>query len=189
MGVKNGTDYHEAERMSDFAFRMMVFLFNLVDFFYPHLDKRVQKFGLQNGMVVVDYGCGPGRYTTRFARKVGESGGVYAVDIHPLAMEAVKKKTEKNGLKNITPVLANGYDSGLPDALADRVCAIDMFFGIKDPTAFLGELKRITKPDGILIIDDGHQSRLETRRKILASGYWEIREESKDHLKCAPTTG
>jgi ubiquinone/menaquinone biosynthesis C-methylase UbiE len=184
MGVKKRAECRESERMSDFTFRGMDFIFKVVDFVYPHIDQRLQNFGIQTGMTVVDYGCGPGRYTTRLARRVGNSGKVYAVDIHKLAIEAVKKKIKKQGLKNVKPVLARGYDCGIPDAIADIVCAIDMFFGIKDPTAFLGELKRITKSEGILVIDDGHQSREETKRKILNSEHWEIKEESKDHLKC-----
>jgi ubiquinone/menaquinone biosynthesis C-methylase UbiE len=135
-------------------------------------------------MTVVDYGCGPGRYTTRFAQLVGEEGRVYAVDIHELAVEAVKRKITELGLRNVEPVLAGGYDSRLPDQVADIVCALDIFFGIQEPTPFLGELRRITKPDGLLIIDDGHQPRRETLRKLLDSGHWVVVEESKDHLKC-----
>jgi ubiquinone/menaquinone biosynthesis C-methylase UbiE len=137
----------------------------------------------------VDYGCGPGRYTTRFARLVGETGMVYAVDIHELAIEAVKREIARHELENVRPILARGYESGIADNVADVVCAIDMFFIIKASTAFLGELKRITKPDGVLVIDDGHQSREETVQKINASGHWAIFEESKDHLKCRPVHG
>ena len=82
--------------------------------------------------------------------------------------------------------MAKGYNSGIPDGVADVVCAIDTFFAISDPSAFLKELQRITHPEGFLVIDDGHQSRKETKRKIAASGYWEVMEESKDHLKCKP---
>ena len=179
-------DRRGSERMSDFSFRGMELIFKVVDFVYPYIDKRVQRFGIQPGMTVVDYGCGPGRYTTRFAYLVGERGKVFAVDIHELAIEALKNKIEKQGLKTVTPVLAKGYDSGIPDGVADIVCAIDMFFAINDPTIFLEELRRITNPEGFLTIDDGHQSRSETKRKIAASGYWEVIEESKDHLKCKP---
>ena len=175
-----------SERMSDLSFRGMELIFKVVDFVYPYIDKRVKGFGIQPGMTVVDYGCGPGRYTTRFAHLVGERGTVFAVDIHELAIEAVKNRIQKQGLKTVTPVLAKGYDSGIPDGVADIVCAIDMFFVINDPMAFLRELRRITNPEGFLIIDDGHQSRSETKRKIAASGYWEVIEESKDHLKCKP---
>ena len=175
-----------SERMSDFSFRGMEFLFKVIDFVYPYIDKRVQRFGIRPGMTVVDYGCGPGRYTTRFAHLVEDRGRVFAVDIHELAIEGVEKRIKKQGLKTVTPVLAKGYDSGIPDGVADIVCAIDMFFAINDPTAFLKEIRRITDPEGFLVIDDGHQSRKKTKRKIAASGCWEVTEESKDHLKCKP---
>ena len=178
----------ESERMSDFSFRGMEFLFRIIDFVYPYIDKRVQNFGIQPGMTVVDYGCGPGRYATKFANLVGDNGRVFAVDIHELAIEGVKKRIQKQGLKTITPILAKGYDSGIPDGTADIVCAIDMFFKITDPSAFLKELRRITRPEGFLVIDNPHESRKETKRKIAASGYWEITEESKDHLKCKPVS-
>lgn len=137
-------------------------------------------------MTVVDYGCGPGRYTTRFARLVGPTGRVYAVDIQPLAIAAVEKKMVKLGLANVLPLLARGYRCGVPDHVADVVCAIDMFFSVRDPTAFLGELKRIAKLDGVLVIDDGHQPRAVTKRSILDSGHWSSVEETRDHLECRP---
>lgn len=177
-----------SERMSDFSFRGMELLFKVIDFVYPYIDKRVQRFGIQPGMTVVDYGCGPGRYTVRFAYLVGERGRVFAVDIHELVIEAVKNRIEKQALKTVTPVLAKGYDSGIPDGSADIVCAIDVFHAIDGPTAFLKELRRITAPEGLLIIDDGHQSRSETKRKIGTSGCWEVIEESKDHLRCKPVS-
>jgi ubiquinone/menaquinone biosynthesis C-methylase UbiE len=177
----------ESERMSDRSFRFMKLMFLLVDFLYPYIDRRIKKFGIREGMTVVDYGCGPGRYTMRFARLVGATGKVYAVDIHDMAIDAVEKKITKEDISNIERVLAEGYESGLPDHCSDVVCALDMFFSIKEPTDFLGELKRITKFDGMLVIDDGHQPRRETKRKIRESGHWQIVEETRDHLKCRPT--
>lgn len=137
-------------------------------------------------MTVVDYGCGPGRYTTELSKLVGEEGTVYGADIHEMALDTVQKKIGSMGLKNVETVLVKGYSCPLPDGIADRVCALDMFFMIQDPTTFLGELKRITKPEGMLIIDDGHQKRATTKKKIMNSGHWKILEESKDHLKCKP---
>ena len=172
--------------MSDASFKLMNLTFNLVDLFSSYVEKRARSFGIQPGITVVDYGCGPGRYSLHFSEIVGNGGKVFAVDIHELAIEAVKEKAARYGLGNIQPVLAHGYNSGLPDAIANRVFALDMFFGIRQPTEFLAELKRLTKPDGILIIDEGHQSREVTRRKILDSGFWKIESETKDHLECRP---
>jgi ubiquinone/menaquinone biosynthesis C-methylase UbiE len=64
------------------------------------------------------------------------------------------------------------------------VIALDMFFMIENPNDFLNELYRILKKDGILVIDDGHQSRKKTKRKVMDSGIWEIVEERKDCLMC-----
>lgn len=175
------------ERMSDLSFKLMNLIFRIIDFIYPYIDKRVEKFGIKPGMTVVDYGCGPGRYTIRFAKLVGRHGKVFAIDIHDLAIEAVKKKIDQYGLKNVAAVLVDGYDSTLPAQMADVICAIDMFHIIKNHTEFLTELKRITKKAGYLVIDDGHQSRRATKGSILESGHWDIFEETRDHLKCKPT--
>jgi len=104
-------------------------------------------------------------------------------------IEAVKKKIGKYNLHNIEPILIEGYDSTLPDNIADVVCAIDMFWIIKKPTELLTELKRITKRDGTLVVDDGHAPRKQTKKKILDSGMWNIVEETKDHLKYKPKYG
>ena len=173
-----------SDRQSNLSYRLMLVLLAAADTFAPYVDQRVQTFGLRPDMTVVDYGCGPGRYATRFASLVGESGRVYAVDIHEIAIELVTKKVQRLGLHNLEPVLARGYTSGLPGGLADMVFAIDMFHGVHDPTAFLAELRRIAKPDAILIMDDGDQPRRVTREKVVASGCWEIIEETRDHLKC-----
>jgi len=172
--------------MSDASFKLMNLAFKAVDSLHPYIGRRINDFGVTAGMTVVDYGCGPGRYTTRFAQLVGETGHVYAADIHELALAAVKRKIYRDGLQNVTLVLVNGYDSHIPDHIANVVCALDMFFIIKNPTEFLGELKRITQPNGVLIIDDGHQPRDKTKKSILESGHWTIVEETRDHLKCKP---
>lgn len=186
MYLKERVSKRRTEKMSDMGFRGMCFLFKVVDFLTPHVKERVEKFGIEEGMTVVDYGCGPGRYAVKFAKMVGENGRVYAVDIHELAIEAVNKRIREDSLKNVEPILIQGYNSTLPDDVADVVCAIDMFFVIKNPAEFLAELKRIVKNDGMLVIDDGHQPRSMTREKILGSGLWDIVEETSDHLKCRP---
>ena len=170
--------------MSDAAFRFMEAAFRVQDALFPYIDRRARRFDIRPGMTVVDYGCGPGRYTQRFSRLVGPAGKVYAVDIHELAVEAVRGRAAREGWVNVEAVLARGYDTGLPAGTADRVCALDMFFYIQQPGEFLAEIARLLKPDGLLIIDDGHQRRSTTRRKLAGSGLFTIVEDTRDHLKC-----
>jgi ubiquinone/menaquinone biosynthesis C-methylase UbiE len=174
------------EHLTDSQYRLMVFTMTLIDIFFSHIEKRVDGFGIRPGMTVVDYGCGPGRYSVHYSRLAGRQGKVYAVDIHPLAIELVRQKMERFGLNNVEPLLSHGYDSGLPGHVADLVTAIDLFFAIRDQQAFLAELKRIIRPDGILILDDGHQPRSRTKAQLEAAGGWSIVAESKDHLTLKP---
>ncbi|MCK4241915.1 MAG: methyltransferase domain-containing protein, partial [Dehalococcoidia bacterium] len=49
----------------------------------PRMD-ILKEVGIEPGFHVLDYGCGPGSYTIPLAELVGESGKIYALDIHPL---------------------------------------------------------------------------------------------------------
>jgi ubiquinone/menaquinone biosynthesis C-methylase UbiE len=177
-----------SDRMSDLSFRMMTATFAVLDLFHPTVARRAHTFGVREGMAVVDYGCGPGRYTVEFAGLVGPAGKVYAVDVQKLAVETTCRRAERRGLANVVPAVARGYDCGLPDAVADMIFALDMFFSVREPALFLRELRRICKPDGVLVIDDGHQPRSATLQKLQGSGAWRIESESHDHLVCRPVS-
>jgi len=177
------------EKMSDKSFKMMSFFFKIIDTLFPHVQRRIRKFDIKQGMTIVDYGCGPGRYTIPFADKVGREGKVFAVDIHEIALDQVRVRADRRGLNNVYTIPAKGNDDGyyacdIPEKSVDMVFAIDMFFIIKRPTDFLIEVARMLRNDGVLIIDDGHQSRKETKRKIEESKVFEIVQETKDHLNC-----
>lgn len=184
-GSEAARNTEQADRMPDIHFRLMSLAFRVRDRIRPPV-RLLTEFGLREGMAVVDYGCGPGSYVRGASGLVGATGTVYAVDVHELALEAVSRRARKEGLANVVPVRAKGYDSGLPDAVADLAYALDMFHMVENQKAFLAELRRITKPDGTLILDDGHQPREKTRRALLDSGFWTIEEETTDHLRCRP---
>jgi ubiquinone/menaquinone biosynthesis C-methylase UbiE len=173
------------DRMPDLAFRMMALIFKIRDIFI-HKDKILDEFGIRQGQSVVDYGCGPGSYIRKASELVGTAGKVYAVDIHELAIEAVKKLIGKENLRNVTALVVSNGRCPLEDNIIDLIYALDMFHMVANPGAFLKELNRISKPDGILYIDNGHQKRAEARMKINASEAWKIIEENHRYMKCQP---
>jgi ubiquinone/menaquinone biosynthesis C-methylase UbiE len=120
--------------MPDFAFRMMVWFMKLEDLFKSP-EVLLQKVPLKEGMTVVDYACGPGRYTIPAAESVGRNGKVYAVDSQPLAMEMVKRKAALKSLANIQPVLVDSFNTGITDSSADIVLLIDAITPIKEHDA------------------------------------------------------
>lgn len=187
MGIKKYVCGNEMEMMPDVVFRVLTLVYRVGDVFYRP-ERRVGLLGIKRGATVVDYGCGPGRYVKAVCGLVGETGKVYAVDIHHLALASVKSLAGKRGLKNVEPILADGYSCGIGDHVADVTLVLDTFHMIRDPGGFLREVHRITKNDGCLIVDDGHQPRVETKAKLLGSGLWDISEERRDHLRCTPVS-
>ena len=176
---------NEMDRMPNWAFKMMAFMFNVADLLKSP-NRRLDAFGIQKGQSVVDWGCGTGRYLKQASELVGEKGIVYAVDIHQLAIEAAANVANKYNLKNAYPVLTDGKTVNIPPQTADLIYALDMFHMVRDTNAFLKELCRITKPDGTLILEDGHQKRALANEKINNSGCWEIVAETKAYITCKP---
>jgi ubiquinone/menaquinone biosynthesis C-methylase UbiE len=176
---------NEMDKMPGWAFRIMSFMFNFTDLFNSP-DKKLTSFNIKKGDIIVDYGCGTGRYLKEASELVGSSGIVYAVDIHELAIKSAFGQIKKYDLKNIKPVQTDGNTTDIPSHSIDLIFALDMFHMVRNTFVFFKELHRMSKPEGTLIIEDGHQPRSLSREKILKSELWEIIEENKAFLTCRP---
>lgn len=173
--------------MPDAGFKMMVWMFKLIDLFW-NPQKHVKKIPLKEGMTVVDYGCGPGRYAIPIAHLVGEKGKVFALDIQPLAISTVKKKVAGEALSNVEAILVDSYNTGIEESSIDLVLLIDTFHMISDYDALFRELQRILKSDGLLFMDPGHM-KLERAMEIVEStDLFTIRECQKKDMLVAPKT-
>ena len=173
------------DRMPDLAFKIMALMFKIRDMFIQN-DKLLYEFGIRQGQSIVDWGCGPGSYIRKASELVGTGGKVYAIDIHELAIEYVNKRISKENIQNVTALVASKERCPLNDNSIDLIYALDMFHMVANPIIFLKELNRISKPDGILFIDNGHQKRDKAKTKINSSGTWKITEERSRYMKCRP---
>ena len=171
------------ENIPSIPFRIMSFILSMRDVFVS-VGKRIDVFGINNGSVVIDFGCWPGSYIERASQLVGGNGRVYAVDVHPLAIKSIKKKISKASLDNVIPILSTGYPVDIKSQSADVIYALDMFHHIKNADVFLKELCRLLKPDGTLFIESGHQPFNEAKDKILKSDCWTIVEEKRNLFEC-----
>lgn len=134
----------------------------------------------------MDFGCGPGSYVEPASQLVGDGGKVYAVDIHPLAIKAIKERAERKNLQNVVPILSTGYPVDIGSHSADVIYALDMLHHVKKPSDFLKELHRLLKPSGTLFIESGHQRLVKARQKIVNSDCWVIIKEERNMFKCTP---
>lgn len=117
--------------------------------------QRLVEVGLEPGQAILDFGCGIGSYAIPAAQIVGDSGVVYALDIHPLAVETVERRARKENLDNVETIQSDG-DTGLPDESVDAILLYDVLHSVPDKGGLLRELHRVLKYDGFLSVVPDH---------------------------------
>jgi ubiquinone/menaquinone biosynthesis C-methylase UbiE len=163
------------KKQSNLDFKFMAFFFKIRDKFHPPIEK-IKKANLQQGNVILDYGCGSGSYTIAAAGEVGSNGKVFAADIHPLALEKVRKRARKSGFTNIETIQTD-CATGLEDESIDVVICFDVFHDIIDKDSMLKEFHRVLKPNSILSFDDHHMEEEEILDLISSDGLFELSEK------------
>jgi ubiquinone/menaquinone biosynthesis C-methylase UbiE len=109
---------------------------------------------IADGAAVADLGAGGGWFTIRLARRVGPNGVVYAEDIQPEMIESIRRRVEREQLKNVRPVLGAPTDPRLPEGALDAVLIVGVYREMEDPIALLRNVARALKPRGRLGIVD-----------------------------------
>jgi ubiquinone/menaquinone biosynthesis C-methylase UbiE len=141
----------------------MSFMFRVRDLLQPRAQV-LSEVDLRPGAHVLDYGCGPGTYVPHVAKRVGEAGRVYALDLHPLAVQRVRELARKRRLGNVQAIQSD-CETGLPEGSVDVVLLYDVFHMLSEPDAVLAELHRVLKAGGTLSLLEPHM-----REEDLVSG-------------------
>jgi SAM-dependent methyltransferase len=113
----------------------------------PGRDERLQInrvmdiLGITRGKTVADIGAGSGWFAVRAARRVGESGLVYAVDINPESIRYIDKRAQKEKLRNVKTILGKEDDPLLPAGAVDSVLLLKTYHEVAEPVALLRNLR------------------------------------------------
>src|ERR1700693_1997420 len=101
---------------------------------------------IRSGKTVADIGAGSGWFTVRAARRVTDSGVVYAVDINPEAVRYIDKRARKEGLHNVKTILSKSDDPQLPANTIDSVLLLKTYHEVDKPVALLRNLRASLRP-------------------------------------------
>jgi predicted methyltransferase len=99
-------------------------------------DRVMDALGIADGSRVADLGAGGGWFTTRLARRVGPNGIVYAEDIQREMIESIRRRVDREGLKNVETKLGVPDDPRLPPNL-HAILIVDTYTQFRDPVGVL----------------------------------------------------
>jgi ubiquinone/menaquinone biosynthesis C-methylase UbiE len=126
------------------------------------LDSRIRRW-IQNprkilgpyveeGMTVLDIGCGPGFFSVDLARMVGESGHVIASDLQEGMLQKLRKKIQGTELeKRVILHKCEENEIGVSEDV-DFVLAFYVVHEVPDQEKLFNEIKSILKPNGKVFI-------------------------------------
>jgi ubiquinone/menaquinone biosynthesis C-methylase UbiE len=116
-------------------------------------DRIMDLLKIADGARVADIGAGGGWFTIRLARRVGPNGRVFAEDIQPQMIDSIRRRVEREGLRNVTPVLGTQTDARLEPGL-QAALLVDTYPQLPDPVALLRNIAASLVPGGRVGIVD-----------------------------------
>lgn len=148
------------------------------EFEYPGREKTLKihevmdDLKLGPGSQVADIGAGGGWLTVRLSKRVGGNGRVYAQEILPKYINYIRRRADKQGLKNVVTVLGTTKDPKLPRGTLDAAVILNAYHEFDAPLTMLNRIHASIKPGGLLgIIErDDETLRQEARDAYAKTG-------------------
>ena len=110
------------------------------------IDRVMDILGIAPGKNVADIGAGSGWFTVRAAKRVGEAGMVYAVDINPESIRYIDDRLRKESLHNAQTILGREDDPLLPAKQIDAVLLLKTYQEVARPVPLLRNLSGALRP-------------------------------------------
>lgn len=119
-------------------------------------------FPIELNWQIADLGCGTmAFFTLEAARRVGNKGEVYAVDVQKQVLAAVNQLSKTQGLYNVATIWSNIEIVGatnIANESLDACFLVTTLFQVDDKKSALKEAERLLKPGGKLLIIDWRTS-------------------------------
>ena len=122
--------------------------------FTEEADRIAEILRLRPGMVVADVGAGAGSWSAELARRVGETGQVFATEVEAEALQTLRDGLREADLDNVTVVLGDQQSTGLPPACCDSILLRRVYHHFADPAAMHASLLRALRPGGVIAVID-----------------------------------
>ena len=122
-----------------------------VELFFDKEFEVFRKFGLTDGMSIIECGSGTGDLVVNILKHFKNCKAT-ALEIDPFLFEILSGNSIDNGDKIYNPILGSIYDIDLPDKSVDFAVTRLVIEHLLEPYKAFSELYRILKPNGILVV-------------------------------------
>ena len=117
-----------------------------------HNPKKMFKEYIQEGMTVMDIGCGFGCFSIGLAKMVGKKGKVYSVDMQKGMLDRLMKRAKRAEVADIIEThQCESHKIGL-DTRLDFALAFWMIHETPDALDLLKQIHSLLKPGGVLFL-------------------------------------
>jgi len=122
---------------------------------FTNPEQNIKHLYLRESYRVADLGAGIGAYSIIAAKKVGESGRVYAVEVQKELISKIKNNAKEAGLENIEIIWGDIEElngTKIADDIIDAVIISNVLFQTEDKKGLLAETNRILKSGGKILV-------------------------------------
>lgn len=106
------------------------------------------------GETLLEIGPGTGYYTLAVADTVGPSGRLDILDLQQKMLDRTLDRARRCGIANIVSQQGDAQELPHPDATHDAAYLVATLGEIPDRARALGELRRVLKPNGRLVVGE-----------------------------------
>ena len=110
-------------------------------------DEKLGKY-LPGSTLVLDYGCGTGTHSLRFAGRVKE---IHGIDFAAGMIEAATRKAAEKGIDNARFMQATIFDPRLEKGSYDAVLAWGILHLVDDRNPVVKRINELLKPEGLIV--------------------------------------
>jgi cyclopropane fatty-acyl-phospholipid synthase-like methyltransferase len=118
------------------------------------IERVMDILKIEAGKSVADIGAGSGWFTMLAAKRTGEKGKVFAVEINPEYINHINERARKENLSGVTTILGQEDNPNLTTNSIDAVLILNTYHEIAEPVRFLRNLRQSLKKDALVGIID-----------------------------------
>lgn len=115
-------------------------------------ERVIEYLRVKKDEEIADLGSGNGYFTIPLARMINKT--ITAVDIEPRMLTMLKENAEREKVTNIQCIQSDLESLPFSDEAFDKVLIAFAIHEVTNPEKVLMEIRRILKPDGILLLTE-----------------------------------